>query len=383
MIGLSRLAGLALAVWLLSACEQEGRSVDDASPGEGRNAVAEPDANSTRAASCREAVLADIRESEAFPLRLYQDDQPYLSVVARWPDSGQQSVNQASDDIVARWVCRVRDDYPLSELESPALRELGLVDEEGDATGRQLNLQIQTDRVDGDQLHSLLFRIDLGGLPGVSGHWRETLTFNEQGRRLELADLFRPDSNFLPRLSALARQELGARAGDLVSAADLLPVSDNFRRFLVTEQQLIVLFDRAVDADSTELPLVLPQVAIPLSLLEAQLNPRYFRIGALTAGELQLGLVQINEAATTFTPCGSNETFWVMDRSGDLERLYDELDADGEGVVLMAVYALILGPEETVPDAAANFDGVMEITRVEGAAPRDACMAPEPFEESS
>jgi len=104
-----------------------------------------------------------------------------------------------------------------------------------------------------------------------------TFTFNtSSGAHLSLTDLFTPETDYLSKLSQISRMELPRVIGDLFDTdsinAGTEPNEENFRRFFLDNQSLVILFDPYQVAAYAAGPQTL---RIPLSELTSILKPEY------------------------------------------------------------------------------------------------------------
>lgn len=102
-------------------------------------------------------------------------------------------------------------------------------------------------------------------------NYNQTYTYSfKQQKVIALADLFKPNSNYLATLSSLTAADLTKQLGGQANAAFLVnqgtaPAADNFKNFLVAPNGLIIVFDPATvapDAAGT-LTVTLPFNSLP------------------------------------------------------------------------------------------------------------------------
>lgn len=101
-------------------------------------------------------------------------------------------------------------------------------------------------------------------------NYNQTYTYSlKQQKVLVLADLFKPNSNYLNTLSSLTAADLTQQLGGQANATFLVnqgttPEADNFKNFLVTPDALVIVFDPATVAPDAAGTL---SVSLPFSSL--------------------------------------------------------------------------------------------------------------------
>jgi hypothetical protein len=93
----------------------------------------------------------------------------------------------------------------------------------------------------------------------------------QKNRPVALANLFKPGSDYLGRLSAGARMALAVYPEGTISEAGLLPTPQNFEQFVLTDEGLIVIF-RVYQVGAR--PLGAPMVLVPYGYLQNLIEPK-------------------------------------------------------------------------------------------------------------
>lgn len=131
---------------------------------------------------------------------------------------------------------------------------------------------VATARVTDDTSSVLSIREDvLESVAGAAHPGERVVTFNfapATGALLTLADLFRPGSGYLDKISSLAEAQLRARLGSGAQVAAFAgPEAGNFGAWYLEPKALVLAFPDAPEA------LGVPEVKIPLSALAGLLLP--------------------------------------------------------------------------------------------------------------
>ncbi len=98
---------------------------------------------------------------------------------------------------------------------------------------------------DGESVATVVFSISdyTGGAHG--GLVIKSLNYNKAGQRISIGDLFKPQSNYLAKLSTLSKAKLKASLADSLGAwsdEGVAPISSNFETFYMTDGVLHIIF---------------------------------------------------------------------------------------------------------------------------------------------
>lgn len=187
--------------------------------------------------------ITDQTIKETNDQKKYSIDAVYPEFVNLSDSSRQKAINDALKQMVEKEIDKFRDES--SRNTTPAQLK--------DAQA-QLIITYETAQAN-DSFISLYFKI-MDGQIGAAHPYNYNLVFNydvKNGKLLDLNDLFQTDSNFVQKLSDLAKKDLLAQQKDNPNAADFInegtePKEENFKLFTLTANALELIFNPATVA---------------------------------------------------------------------------------------------------------------------------------------
>lgn len=123
-----------------------------------------------------------------------------------------------------------------------------------------------------DELLSIYFEVYSYGV-GAAHSVQQSFTVNydfRSGRLLKLADIFKPNENYLQFISQYCIDDLEKRVNKFLSQDDLAPKAKNYQSWNITKEGVRMHFDACTVFACSEGKQV---VAIPFAVLKDKLNP--------------------------------------------------------------------------------------------------------------
>lgn len=171
------------------------------------------------------------------PQKITEEGQ-YYTIEVSYPETSFGTVATDLKTFVTDTVMRWKKDTNVENFTPEEIEMYGLGD------GRTYGLWISYQETLSAHAVSYLVAVSTyeGGAHPNTGYI--SFVYDETGNRLELADLFRSDVNYLDRLSTLSRKELSTRE---FAAADMIafgtePSPENFSTFIIEDIGLTLVF---------------------------------------------------------------------------------------------------------------------------------------------
>lgn len=208
----------------------------------------------------------------------YTEHAPYYDIAANYATSTplKGSANAAAIAAMQRFIAgeivRFKKDGDFAGITPAEAAQMGL------GAGRKETLQITYLIASSARTVSYIFTTYEDTLGAHGNLFFRTFTFDTTtGQELALSDLFQSGSDYLARLSGLARTQLPAIIGSGMVSTQMLdqgttPEDKNFSNFFIDNGDLVILFAPYAVAPYAAGPQTL---RIPLSSLSDILNPQY------------------------------------------------------------------------------------------------------------